>query len=483
MSVELKLKTYTPAEIAGATGGKLVLYGGANGEEPVKAVAIDSRETGEGILFAAIKGERNDGNDFIPQALEAGSSCFLCQFVPEAAAQSGKPFSAVIVEDTVAALGRLAAEYRNHTRAKFVAVTGSVGKTTTKEFIYAVASASFRTYKTQGNYNSVIGLPLTIFGIGPEDEVVVLEMGMSNLGEIESMSRIARPDIALVTNIGTSHLAFLGTRENICRAKMEIRLGMPEDGVLILNADEPLLAAEAEKLPKKPCLMSLYNHAGDFRAVNIRQKQDGIVYDLIYASRAVTNVEVPALGRHNVYNSLAAYAVGVQLGMTDDMIRRGLKNFVGADMRQKIYDVGGITVIDDCYNASPESVRAAVDVLVAMAGEKNARPAALLGDMLELGEYSRLMHDQVGQYVAQMGVQKLFCFGMTADIVAEAAIKKGVRAENVFVCLDTRDAQGMADMILGALEPGDILLVKASRAVAAERVIECMKKRKAKKKK
>ncbi|MBE6726134.1 MAG: UDP-N-acetylmuramoyl-tripeptide--D-alanyl-D-alanine ligase [Ruminococcaceae bacterium] len=483
MSVDLKLRTYTAEQIAQAAGGQLALFGGADGSEIVTAVAIDSREAGKGVLFAAIKGERNDGNDFIPQAVEAGSSCFLCQFVPDAAKSSGKPFAAVIVDDTVAALGKLASEYRNHTKAKFVAVTGSVGKTTTKEFIYAVTSAAFRAYKTQGNYNSVIGLPLTVFGIGPEDEVAVVEMGMSALGEIETMSRIARPDIALVTNIGTSHLASLGTRENICRAKMEIRLGMPEDGILLLNADEPLLAAEAERLPKKPRLLSVYNHTGDFRAVNIRQKPDGIVYDLIYSNKAVTNVEVPALGRHNVYNSLAAYAVGVLLGMTDDMIRRGLKTFVGADMRQNIYDVGGITVIDDCYNASPESMRAAVDVLVAMAGERNARPAALLGDMLELGEYSRLMHDQIGQYVAQMGVQKLFCFGMTADIVAEAAIKKGIRAENVFVCLDTRDAQGMADMILGALEPGDILLVKASRAVAAERVIECMKKRRLRKKK
>ncbi len=483
MSVELKLRTYTAAEIAVAVGGELRLYGGADGSERVTAVAIDSREAGEGVLFAAIKGERNDGNTFIPQALEAGSSCFLCQFVPDEAAESGKPFAAVITEDTVKALGALASEYRNHTTARFVAVTGSVGKTTTKEFIYAVASAAFRAYKTQGNYNSIIGMPLTIFGIGPEDEVVVLEMGMGNLGEIEAMSRIARPDIAVVTNIGTSHLAFLGTRENICRAKMEIRLGMPEDGILLLNADEPLLVAEAERLPKRPRMMSVYNHTGDFRAVNIRQKVDGIVYDLIYANKAVTNVEIPALGKHNVYNSLAAYAVGTFLGMSDDMIRRGLKLFVGADMRQKIYDVGGVTVIDDCYNASPESMRAAIDVLVSMAGKKNTRPMALLGDMLELGEYSRLMHDQIGQYAAQMGVQKLFCFGMTADIIAEAAIKKGIRAENVFVCLDTRDAQGMADMILGAVEPGDILLVKASRAVAAERVIECMKKRKAKKRK
>ena len=296
------------------------------------------------------------------------------------------------------------------------------------------------------------------------------------------MTKIARPDIALVINIGTSHLASLGTRENICRAKMEIRLGLPEDGVLILNADEPLLWGQCEVLQKKPQLMSVYNRCGDYRAVNIRQKVDGMVYDLIYSNKAVTNVEVPALGKHNVYNSLAAYAVGVQLGMNDDQIRRGLKSFVGADMRQKIYEVGGITVIDDCYNASPESMRAAIDVLVSMAAKKNTRPAALLGDMLELGEYSRLMHDQLGQYAAQMQVQKLFCYGMMADIVAEAAIKKGIRADNVFVCLDTRDAQGMADMILQALAPGDILLVKASRAVAAERIIECMKKRRSRKK-
>ena len=308
-------------------------------------------------------------------------------------------------------------------------------------------------------------------------------MGMSALGEIEYMTKIARPDIAVVTNIGTSHLASLGTRENICRAKMEIRLGLPEDGILLLNADEPLLFNQYETLEKKPKLMSIYNRSGDFRAVNIRQKLDGIVYDLIYSNKAVTNVEIPALGKHNVYNSLAAYSVGVLLGMTDEAIRRGLKSFVGADMRQKIYDIGGITVIDDCYNASPESMRAAIDVLVSMAAKKNARPAALLGDMLELGEYSRLMHDQLGQYAAQMQVQKLFCYGMMADIVAEAAIKKGIRADNVFVCLDTRDAQGMADMILQALSPGDILLVKASRAVQAERIIECIKKRKSRKRK
>lgn len=482
MSVELKLRSFTPAEIAEIVGGKLELYGGDNGNAPQKYISTDSREGGAGVIFCAIKGQNVDGNDFIPGAIELGSTAFICQYVSDAAKTSGKAFSAVVVEDTVKAMGTLAAYYRSISKAKVIAITGSVGKTTTKEFIYAVASSAFKTHKTQGNYNNELGMPLTIFGIEPEHQVVVLEMGMSALGEIEYMTKIAKPDIAIVTNIGTSHLASLGTRENICRAKMEIRLGLGKDGILLLNADEPLLLNQYEQLGKKPQLMSVASHMGDYRAVNIRQKIDGIVFDLLYQNKAITNIEIPALGKHNVYNALSAYAVGVILGLNDDQIRRGLKSFVSADKRQNVYEVAGITVIDDCYNASPESMRAAIDVLISMAAKKNTRPAALLGDMLELGEYSRLMHDQLGQYAAQMQVQKLFCYGSMADIVAEAAIKKGIRADNVFVCIDTRDAQKIADMITQTLDPGDILLVKASRGVAAERVIECMKKKKAKKK-
>lgn len=483
MSVELKLKTLTPAEIAEVTGGTLEIFGNCDPAEEIRYVTHDSRETGDGVLFCAIKGQRADGNDFLPAAIEAGSRCFLCSRIPEEAKNQAfaKPFCAVIVPDTVQAMGKLAAYYRGFSNAKFIAITGSVGKTTTKEFVYAVASTAFKTHKTKGNLNSEIGLPLTIFDLSPDDEVSVLEMGMSALGEIEHMTKIVCPDIAIVTNIGTSHLASLGTRENICRAKMEIRLGLKEDGVLLLNADEPFLFEQYEHLEPKPKIMSVYNRCGDFRAVNIRQKNDSIVYDLIYSNKAVTNVEVPALGKHNVYNSLAAYSVGVFLGMTDEQIRRGLKSFVGADMRLNVYDVGGITVIDDCYNASPESMRAAIDVLVSMASKKETHAAALLGDMLELGEYSRLMHDQLGQYAAQMQVHKLFCYGQMADIIAEAAIKKGIRAENVFVSVDTRDPQSMANMILETLTPGDVLLVKASRGIQAERIIDCLKKRKTKK--
>ena len=200
-----------------------------------------------------------------------------------------------------------------------------------------------------------------------------------------------------------------------------------------------------------------------------------MLFDLIYDEKVLTNVSIPTLGRHNVYNALAAYAVGHLLGLEEETIREGLFQFRGADRRQKIYEIGQVTVIDDCYNASPESMRAALDVLASVAASKGKRAAALLGDMLELGEYSRLMHDQVGQYAAQMKVNQLFCYGMMADVVAEAAIKNGIRAENVFVCLDTKNPAAMAEMISSALQPGDVLLVKASRGVAAENVIECLR--------
>jgi len=464
--------TLTLSEIAAAVDGTVI----GNPERMICGVSTDSRKTLPEELFVALRGERFDGHDFIP-SLRGKCSAVLTEEAVEGV-------DGVLVSDTLKALGALAAYWKRNVNPKItVGVTGSVGKTTTKELIASVLKEKYRTHFTGGNFNNHIGVPITLIRIEKDSEAVVCEMGMSAKGEIEYLTQLVRPNLAVITNIGTSHLASLGTRENICRAKMEIRLGMKDDGMLLLNADEPLLLEQYELLNKKPKLMSVHNRCGDFRAVNIRQKIDGSVYDLIYESKAVTNVELPVLGKHNVYNSLAAYAVGVMLGMTDEQIRRGLKSFVGADRRQKIYDVGGITVIDDCYNASPESMRAAIDVLTSMAAKKNTRPAALLGDMLELGEYSRLMHDQLGQYAAQMQVQKLFCYGMMADIVAEAAIKKGIRADNVFVCLDTRDAQGMADMILQALEPGDILLVKASRGIAAERIIECMKKRKTKRKK
>ncbi len=478
MNAQLKITAYTPDEIAQIVGGTLHIIG-EKADLRVTNICTDSREVKAGALFAAIAGERVDGHDYMAAAADAGAVCFLAQRVPDNLA--GKTCAVVLVEDTIYALGELAADYRRRSAVQVIAVTGSVGKTTTKEFIAAVASAGRRTHKTEGNHNNDLGLAMTLFTLQPEDAISVLEMGMSNFGEIERLSRIAEPDIAVITNIGTSHLASLGTRENICRAKMEITAGMKEDGVLLLNADEPLLYERAQAMPQAPLLMSIGNSLGDYRAVNIRTMDDGMLFDLICQDRAVTNVKIPTLGRHNVYNALAAYAVGTLLGLSEETIRAGLLKFRGADMRQKIYEMGAFTVIEDCYNASPESMRAALDVLSAVAARKNVPAAALLGDMLELGEYTRLMHDQLGLYAAQTKVNRLFCYGMMADVVAEAAIKHGIRADNVYVSLDSRNPEAMADMILEALEPGSVLLVKASRGVQAERVLQCMKERRRKK--
>lgn len=470
MNVQLRLKTLSVGEIADATGGRIV-RSGSPADVRISNISHDSRDCNAETLFCAIRGERFDGNDFIKDAVALGAPVVLCDRVPE-----GIPgdFTAVVTDDTVLAMGALCKYYKSFSKATFIAVTGSVGKTTTKEFIYAVSSEAFSTHKTQGNYNNQIGLPLTVFGLAPEHRVAVVEMGMSERGEIGYMSRLVEPDIAVITNIGTSHLASLGTRENICAAKMEIAEGLKENGTLILNADEALLFGKRGRIRPEPEFISVYNRFGDYRAVNIRSTGDGMMYDLIYDNKPVTNVEIPALGKHNVYNSLIAYAVGVKLGMTDDQIRRGLAGFVSAEKRQNIYELGDITVIDDCYNASPESMRASIDVLISVAQKKKGAPCALIGDMLELGEYTRLMHDQLGQYAAQMKVMRLYCFGEMADVVAEAAIKKGVRADNVCVVLDLEAPEAMAEMIDQSIAPGDVLLVKASRGVRAERIIETL---------
>lgn len=469
MKAEFTIRSYTSEEIARITGG--VLVPGRQLYRPITGICTDSREVVPGSLFCAIVGERTDGHMYIDTACREGAACILAQRAVE-----NCPVDTVVVPDTVRAIGDLAGHYRDQAPVRVIAITGSVGKTTTKEFIAAVAAAGYKTHKTEGNHNNDLGLSMTLFTLSPEDQVSVLEMGMSNAGEIRRLSELAKPDIAVITNIGTSHMESLGSRENICLAKLEIVAGMREGGILLYNGDEPLLVDGAPSAFPNLRSFSVETREGDYRAVNIRQSGEGMLFDLICGSKVHTNVRIPTLGRHNVYNSLAAFAVGNLLGLGEDTIREGLLAFHGADRRQKIYEIGDITVIDDCYNASPESMRAALDVLAAVAASKGQRATALLGDMLELGEYSRLMHDQVGQYAAEKKVSQLFCYGKMADVVAEAAIKRGVRADSVFVSLDTKDPDAMADMILSAVQPGDVLLVKASRGVAAENVIECLKK-------
>lgn len=469
--------------VADVTGGVVCPVRGGYGGG-VDTLSTDSRALAEGSLFVAIAGENFDGHNYISAAVSAGARIILAERVPEGDIDAG--VDVVIVKNTVDALGAFGGAFIRESGAHTVAVTGSVGKTTTKEFISACLSAKYRVHKTEGNKNNEIGLPLTALRIPDGTEYAVFECGMSGLGEIEHLSNIVKPEVAVITNIGTSHMESLGSRENIARAKLEIVAGM-DDGVLVINADEPLLYGVKDKLTAEDengtrkvgrvVTAALRNRAADYRAVNLRRIGSGTVFDLIYNGRVATNIEIPVIGVHNVYDALYAFAVGIICGMSEAEIRGGLRAFRGAPLRQKIYEHRGITIIEDCYNASPESMRAGIDVLVSLAKERGGRPAALLGDMRELGEYSRHLHDQLGVYAARAGVKVLFTYGTLAESIAASAVANGIRAENVYVNLDCTDPAKTGDMIIDALVPGDVLLVKASRAVAAEAVLEYIKKK------
>ncbi|MBO5110669.1 MAG: UDP-N-acetylmuramoyl-tripeptide--D-alanyl-D-alanine ligase [Clostridia bacterium] len=470
MSIELKIRPLNLDEIARAVQGSLVKT--AQSPRPVRYISTDSRDTGEDILFFALRGERFDGHTFAATAVKGGATCLICSTLPEDV--KALDCTVILVEDTTRALGALASYYRSLADVCLVAVTGSVGKTTTKEFIYSVLSETYPTHKTEGNFNNHIGLPLTLFALAPHHRAAVLEMGMSARGEIAYLTRLARPDVAVITNVGTSHLEHLGTRENIAEAKMEIIEGLSHDGLLLINGDEPLLQPACARFPRVKTF-SRTNSAADFSAAKEILCADSVSYELTEQGKASIPVRLPVPGAHNVYNSLVAYAVGRQLGMEDDAICRGLLRFRGAAMRQNVYSVGGIRIIEDCYNASPESMRASIDVLTAMERAEGGRYAALLGDMLELGERSAEYHVAVGEYAAQHGVELLFAYGDRAEDLARGAGAGGLAPTAIHRQRDKNDPLSMAQAILATLRENDVLLVKASRGVAAENVLKHIK--------
>ena len=472
MKVNVGCNILTMRELAKICGGMLCYVGGDTGKDnQFRSVCTDSREADAGTLFVALGGERVDGHDYIAAAVRSGNDCVLCERIPESIDQN---YVAVVVDDSLRAVGELAKAYDRRINHRKVAITGSVGKTTTKEFVASVLAEGFKVHKTEGNYNSNIGMPLSMLSMQNDTEVSVLEMGMSNRGEIEYLSRIAEPDIAIVTNVGSSHMEYLGSRENICHAKMEIVSGLKKDGTLLLNGDDPMLRAYLT-----PGITPTYvgiDTECDFRAVNIRECIGNTVFDIRYGGKTVRNISIPVMGRHNVYAALYAFAVGVRMGLDEQVIINGLVKYRPVGMRQRIYDIGSITVIEDCYNASPESMRAAIAVLQSLSGQKKAgRMAAVLGDMYELGANSAALHEAVGISFAQMGGSLLFTFGENAEEMANGAILGGMYPENIYRNRNVRAPEITGEMLLHSLKAGDTLLVKASRGAAAERIIEYLK--------
>lgn len=459
------------ARVAAACGGRLI----GDGSAEIGFVCTDSREVSPGTMFAAIVGERVDGHDYIGAAVVSGAAAVLAERIPDGAEL---PVPVILTDGTVPALSRLAGSFSDAVMARRVAVTGSVGKTTTKEFISSVLSTAGKVYRTEGNRNSVIGMPLSMLEVGDDADYAVFEMGMSGFGEIESMSLAARPDIAVITNIGSSHLEYLGTRENIAKAKLEIRAGLAKNGMLLLNGDEPLLAGIRATDQRAVYFSASGRSDADYALVGLRDGADGCVCDIRTPTGVMKDVKIPVHGAHNAQAALIAAAVGTVCGISEADIRRGIAGFRPVAMRQNFVSAGGLNLIEDCYNASPESMRAAIDVLIPAAERAGGIPAAILGDMGELGADSPAMHREVGAYFAQKGGQFLIAYGPRSADTARGAVDAGLSPDKIVRIPDITSPEApaiAAEAALLTLGKNDVLLIKASRAVRAELIVDALR--------
>lgn len=443
---ELKL-----SEIAEMTGGTLT------GEDiSVNGICIDSRLAETGLLYIAIKGENFDGHSFTKSALQNGAAAAMIHHDVDCDG------SFVRVEDTHKALMKLAHELRCRFDIPFVGLTGSVGKTTTKEMTWAVLSEKYNAIKTEGNLNNNIGLPRTLLRLEGTTQAAVIEMGMSNAGEISELSKITEPTVAIISNIGVSHMESLGSRENILKAKLEILDGLREGCPIILNGDDPYLVSA--KIKDRPVFyFGIDNPMCNFRAVDIEQQDSTTSFTVVFDGGKTQKIIIPTIGIHNVYDALAAFAAGMQLGVTPGQAAEGLLKYVPSGMRQRIKEVKGIRFIEDCYNASPDSQRAALKML---AGMNVKRKIAVLGDMLELGKVSEEAHKDAGLLAAKNKIDVLMTYGQNSIATAENAVKCGVPLVKKFV-----EKKALADALFAELREGDAVLFKASRGMALEDVI------------
>ncbi len=444
------MKTLSIKEIAKALGAK------CEGDALIKNITIDSRTAQQGDLYIAIQGEKFDGHDFSASAVENGAAAVMCH--KEIDVDCPK----IIVDDTQQAFLALASWYRQLLGTFVVGLTGSVGKTTTKEMIAAVLSSERETLKTEGNLNNSIGVPRTVMRLEESTEAAVVEMGMDQKGQISTLTNCVKPDAAVITNIGVSHIENLGSREGILAAKMEIVEGLKAGGKLFLNSDDPYLMS----VQPENCEIIYYginNPSCKYRAENIIPIGETTEFDIRCQDGFVQHIIIPTIGKHNVYNALAAYAVGCEHGIKSENAAKGLLGYTPSGMRQRLRTVGGITFIEDCYNASPDSVRAALSTLSSLRAK---RKIAVLGDMLELGSISEEAHRTSGMLAAKKGADAVFTLGTRSVATAEKAKEMGVEYTGSY---DSH--KELADMLCGFLKEGDAVLFKASRAMKLEDVI------------
>lgn len=448
------METLRVSEIAKVCGGEF------NIDTEITSVAIDTRKIEKGCLFICIKGDRFDAHRFIDEAFEKGAAAVMIS----EDVKIDKPY--IKVDDTAKQMLSLAGYYRSKFDIPIVALTGSVGKTTTKEFTHLVVNSKYKAIKTLGNLNNEIGLPQMLFMLDSSTEAAVIEMGMNHFGEIHRLSTATQPTVGIITNIGVSHIENLGSREGILEAKLEILDGLKKGAPLLLNGDNDLLST-VKNNDYKIYFYAVDNDA-DFKAVDIKENPNTTSFTVQYFGKE-QKITIPAIGKHNVYNALAAFAVGILLDIDAETAADALKTYEPSGMRQKVVEINGITSIEDCYNASPDSMKAGITTL---AGIQACKKIAVLSDMLELGEYSEQAHYDVGTMAAENKIDYLLCVGSDAKYIVDGARDNGLLNAYLF---DSK--QSLTDKLFEIAEKGDAVLFKASRGMKLEEVISEIYKR------
>lgn len=438
------MKDMTIFSAARAAGGRVT---GCGQDAPLSGGVIDSREAGPGLMFCALPGERADGHEYMRSALEKGAACCLATHVPE-----GVTGPVILVDDVRSAMAKIAGACRDRLGIPVVGITGSSGKTTAKEMCAAVLSQKYNTLKTEKNFNNELGVPLTLFRIGPEHGAAVVELGINHFGEMSRLGAMAKPDIAVYTLIGRSHLEALGDLDGVLRAKGELVEHMPPDGMLIVNGDDEKLAAWR---PARRKLTFGLGEGCDVRGVGFAPRgAEGSALTVLAGERRI-ELFLPAYGRHLAYAALAAAAVGIELGLSDGQIAAGAADYAPVGRRARIIETPSLTVIDDCYNANPDSVKMAI----ASAGALGGRLVCILGDMLELGELSEQMHREVGEAARAAGALLLTAGERSAAMGGEHFASK---AE-------------LISALPRLLKRGDRVLVKASHSMAFEEISDALR--------
>lgn len=457
------MKNMTLEAIAQACNG---IYCGDSSfaQQEIEGIVIDSRQVDPGFLYIPIVGERVDGHSFIPEVFDKGAACTLTeQPLPDIT----QPY--IKVASTKQAIKDIAAYYRTVSKIKVIGVTGSVGKTSTKEMLAAVLGQKFNVLKTEGNFNNEIGLPLTVFRIRPEHEIAILEMGIDSFGEMHRLSEIAKPDICVITNIGYCHLENLGDRNGVLRAKTEIFDFLQPGGAVVLNGDDDKLKTIAKVKGVPPVFYGIENRNGAIWADRIQENGlEGISADL-HIGESQISVHIPIPGRHMVSNAMAGMAVGQLMGMTPEEMAAGIESLQAVSGRNNRIETGVLTIIDDCYNANPVSMKASLDVLSQVPG----RRVAILGDMFELGKEERLLHAQVGEYAAMRKIDVLLYVGELSKEAYEASAR--ISGNSLIQHFNTK--QELFAALPQYIQRGDTILVKASHGMEFTEVVEWLKQR------